>query len=231
MNNFKNRSMARMLITLGATAASVVATSSIANAANLVVNGDFSNGNNGFQSEYTQGTIYSASSYVIGTDPNLHHWAANSFGDHTTGTGNMMIVNGSTIPDVTLWSQTIDVAPNTEYNLATWIASWTPRSPAKLEFTINSTLIGPVFMAPTTGLWEEFSATWNSGSNTSATIEIVNQNTAFSGNGFTLDDISFEGMAPATSIPEPSSVLGLLAFGAVSVTGLKRKKKHSENRS
>src|SRR5690606_7571638 len=39
--------------------------------------------------------------------------------------------------------------------------------------------------------WQEFFTTWNSGSATSATISIVNQNTEVAGNDFALDDIQF----------------------------------------
>lgn len=230
MTNFKHVSMATMAITLGASAASVVAFAGIANAANLVVNGNFSAGNSGFSSDYThKNPLYSAlwdeETYGVGTSPLSFHSDASSFGDHTTGTGNMMVVNGSPSINSTVWSQTINVDPNTEYDFATWIASWYPENPAQLQFSINSTLIGSIFTASsTTGLWEQFSATWNSGSNTLATISIVNQNIVRQGNDFALDDISFEAVADPTPVPEPSSLLGLLAFGAVGLTRLKRKK-------
>ena len=223
-----------MAITLGASATSVIACAGIANAANLVVNGDFSAGNSGFATnyEYKDDNLLEPGTYSVGTDlGDFDRFLGASFGDHTTGTGNMMIVNGDSSISSTVWSQTIDVAPNTEYNFATWIASWYSDNPAELQFSINSISIGDLFTSSITGEWEEFSATWNSGSNTSATISIVNQNTSLDRNDtglgrkqFALDDISFEAVADPTSVPEPSSVLGLLAFGAVGLTGLKRKK-------
>ena len=47
-------------------------------------------------------------------------------------------------------------------------------------------------------MWQQFYQVWNSGSNTSAVIRIVNQNTALDGNDFGLDDISFKQMCYAT---------------------------------
>jgi len=49
----------------------------------------------------------------------------------------------------------------------------------------------PFNASPTTCVWNKFFEKWNSGSNTTATISIVNQNTATNGNDFSLDDISF----------------------------------------
>jgi gliding motility-associated-like protein len=52
--------------------------------------------------------------------------------------------------------------------------------------------LGDPFTASSqTCVWEEFTATWNSGGATTAELCIVNQNTAVAGNDFALDDISF----------------------------------------
>jgi hypothetical protein len=65
-------------------------------------------------------------------------------------------------------------------------------SPAILQFSINGIQLGTPFTAPAAlYTWQQFSTTWNSSTNTTATICIVNQNTATSGNDFGIDDISF----------------------------------------
>lgn len=168
---------------------------------NAIVNGDFSAGNTGF-----------SSSYVYKTPPNTtegQYWVSNNAqvwnggmapcGDHTSGNGNMLLVNGATVANVTIWCQTVNVLPNTTYAFSTWLASLSAGNPAQLQFSINGTLLGSVFTASnTTCLWQQFYTTWNSGSNTTANICIVNQNTIASANDFAIDDISFAQLCTAT---------------------------------
>jgi hypothetical protein len=96
----------------------MVATPALGNGfTNLIFNGDFEAGNTGFTSEYTYvvGTgptaLQPPSVYSIGLDPSLYHSAWTSFGDHTTGTGNMMIVNGTSngTPGALVWGQTVEL--------------------------------------------------------------------------------------------------------------------------
>ena len=167
---------------------------------NLVVNGDFSAGNTGFTSSYTYvssgaGELVPESVYAIVTDPYPAHPAAFSFGDHTTGTGNMMAINGASTP-ISVWCETIPVTPNTNYNFSAWVANWSNADVGTgvpvLQFQINGTLIGSAdAITAADGVWTNFFATWNSGVNTTASICIYDETTAADGNDFALDDISF----------------------------------------
>lgn len=160
---------------------------------NLITNGDFSNGNTGFTSAYN----YAASNitegqYFVGPSPGTWNASLSNCGDHTTGSGNMMLVNGSPTPDVKVWTQTVTVVPNTNYSFATWIQALWPPNPAQLRFSINNNDLGSLITASLpTCTWTQFYTTWNSGNATSATISIVNKNTLVIGNDFALDDISF----------------------------------------
>ncbi|WP_446422273.1 hypothetical protein [Coleofasciculus sp.] len=198
-------------------------------AINLVVNSDFSAGNTGFYSDYKYNphNLHPPAVYTVSINPRAVHTRWTAFGDHTTGSGNMMITNGSTTVGKIVWQQTLPVTLNTQYNFATWITSTFPNSFAQLQFAINSTPIGSLFTpSDIPGVWEQFSTTWNSESNSCATISIVNQNATFDGNDFALDDISFEAVSTATPIPEPASGLSLLAFGSLGIGSvLTRKKK------
>jgi len=162
---------------------------------NLVINGDFESGNIGFSSDYTycntSNCLQPESFYAVGTDPSFFH-SAFAGNDHTSGIGNLMIVNGAGTPNTNVWCQTITVIPNTQYLFSTWVSSMVANSPAILQFSINGIVIGNTFTAPaTTFLWQEFNDTWYSAAATSATICIVNQNTNLGGNDFGLDDITF----------------------------------------
>ncbi|HNF71961.1 MAG TPA: PKD domain-containing protein [Chitinophagaceae bacterium] len=165
---------------------------------NLIPNGDFSQGNTLFSSSYVYGTggpwglLSNEGQYAIATNPNSTHINFASFGDHTTGTGNMMVVNGAGTPNVNIWCETINVNPNTWYDFSAWGATCVASNPAILQFSINGTLVGtPLALPLTTGLWTQFHVTWFSGSNTTITICITDQATALSGNDFAIDDISF----------------------------------------
>ena len=183
----------------------------------LVTNGNFSSGNSGFSSNYvlgtggTYGALSNPGTYSVTTNPRLGHSNFAIFGDHTTGTGNMMVCNGSAVANDIVWTQTITLTPNTNYNFSAWVASaWGPLSSgsqAQLQFSINGVLIGPIFNAPlTAGTWSNFYVNWNSGSATSAVITIVDQNiTAVGANDFVLDDINFERVCSFTDIINVSS--------------------------
>jgi gliding motility-associated-like protein len=161
--------------------------------ANLVANGDFTNGNTGFSSDYTsQFPNTSQGVYWIGNNSASWNINFNNCTEHTTGTGNMMMVNGSSVSGSKVWSQTVTVVPNTNYAFSIWIESLAALNPANLRFSINGNLVGNNINAGNIACqWSRFFATWNSGNTTSATITIVNNNTIANGNDFALDDISF----------------------------------------
>ena len=160
---------------------------------NLITNGDFSNGNAGFTSQYINSNSgLSAGVYGVGSNIPAWHPGMSPCKDHTTGNGNMMMVNGADQPNVNVWSQTINIQPNTNYVFYTWLQTITTINPARLQFSINGNALGNIFNANAQScLWERFYSTWNSGNSTTATISIMNMSQEFSGNDFALDDIFF----------------------------------------
>src|SRR4051812_31311531 len=91
----------------------------VCNGIELITNSDFSLGNSGFTSDYaycnSANCLFSDLAYAVGSDPTFFH---NQFqgNDHTTGTGNFMIINGATSSNKNVWCETINVDPNTTYN-------------------------------------------------------------------------------------------------------------------
>ena len=186
---------------------------------NLIFNGNFEQGNTGFNTGYTYTDtqpkgLFPGGYYAIGVDPSLYHTGTVSYGDHTSGYGNMMIVNGHTEPGVTLWEQTVAISPNTDYEFSLWLSNWDGDPPAQLEYFINDISIGSSFTPDTTGEWIGFSELWQSGSNTTATIQIVDIETAWGGNDFAIDDVSF--------VPEPASAT-ILILGATLIASKRRR--------
>jgi gliding motility-associated-like protein len=160
---------------------------------NLILNGDFSAGNTDFTSAY----LFAANGSppgVYSVGPNSGAWlpGSPSCTDHTSGTGNMLLVNGAQQTGVGVWSETVTVTPNTNYAFSAWLDNITTVNPAILQFSINGQPLGnPLTANATPCVWNQFYTDWNSGSATTAIISIVNENTGYSGNDFALDDISF----------------------------------------
>lgn len=168
---------------------------------NLIPNGDFSQGNVSFITGYAEvadpNPFGVQSSYFIVTNPNAWFTPFASCGDHTTGTGNLMVFDGSTDPtgSTVAWATEIPVTvlPNTDYTFSYYVASVSPDNPARLEVTINGFSQGAPVLAPSAAcLWTLVSYNWNSGVNTSANIAIYDRNFANFGNDFALDDISLK---------------------------------------
>ncbi len=160
--------------------------------AEKAVNGDFSQGNYGFESGYSySNNLYDEGTYYVGE--NAHDYHPNFQGTAHGGIGNFMIVNGATTPGTIVWKETIDIEPHRYYAFSTWVCTVCPQGAvAKLQFSINGKQIGAVFEAPKQcSVWNKFYEIWYSGNSTSATIIILNQNNDVNGNDFGLDDISF----------------------------------------
>lgn len=189
---------------------------------NLITNGDFETGDTLFTSEYILGTggsfgqLSNEGTYAINTSTANVHTNFPPCGDHTSGNGNMMIVNGSADTNAIIWSQTITVEEDRNYQFSTWITSAVSQNPAQLQFSINGINFGSVFSpGSSTCNWQQFAEVWNSETNTNAVISIVNQNTGQSGNDFAIDDVIFYELCNYTDtisvghIPIPIVDLGL----------------------
>lgn len=171
--------------------------SSLTTGNNLITNGNFNAGNTGFTSQYNYTPSNTTEGeYYVGTNPSTWYAAHYSCSDHTTGNGNMLLVNGSPLNNAEVWKTTVSITPNTNYAFVTWICSISVPNPAQLAFSINGNAIGGLITASQPPCnWFQFYTTWNSGTATSAVIAIINKNTVLFGNDFALDDISF---APLT---------------------------------
>lgn len=186
-------------------------------AQNLIVNSDFESGNSGFLSEYEYSPAENSSEaqYTVRTDPYPWNEFFISHSDHTSGAGNMFVGNGDTLAGTKVWESAVPIAvlPNTTYYFEAWAMNVCcnpthsgANSPAVLEFSVEGAAIeslGTIATSFPAGVWQFLGTTWNSGANTSARLRIINQNTAFGGNDFALDDLHF---STRSSIPEPTTI-------------------------
>lgn len=160
---------------------------------NLVTNGNFNSGNTGFTSQYTYSNNNTlAGEYFVGPNPQAWNATLNTCSDHTSGNGNMLMVNGSATPNMVVWAQTINVTPNTNYSFSSWVQSLSNAASAQLFFSINGNPIGDSLLSSQPlCTWTAFHSNWNSGTATSAIISIINKGNLAQGSHFALDDISF----------------------------------------
>lgn len=181
---------------------------------NLLVNGDFQMGATGFTStySYSPSNLWKTATYDVVTNPHDDHPRGASFGDHTTGTGFMLALDGSTGTNAVVWSETVPVSPDTTYIFSGWGASWGETghgfdpSPAVLRVLINGQqYAADVTLAATDGVWRTFSVVWHSQSSTQAAIKIQDENTAYIGNDFALDDLSFAPFSTTETSPTITS--------------------------
>jgi len=162
---------------------------------NLITNGDFSQGDTGFGSQYvlTPGNIGGAQTYDVASALNVI-----DYGDHTTGSGKMLGVNGSNIANIIFWQQTVPVVPNTNYTFSYWVSSWYP-GPTPLAAKVNGVTIG-TGQAPAQGRqWQKVTVSWNSGNLSSADFSLMATQGYDVGGDFAIDDISLVANRPPTA--------------------------------
>ena len=204
-----------------------VGTNTIDVAQELVVNGDFTQGNIGFKSGYTYHEDLPGVNNELVPDDGTNGYSVGQSGqdlhylfygkDHTNNTvgpRNFMLVNGHDA--ITVWEQTVQVLPDTRYYYSAWAMNLTSESPARLRFEVNGQQVGTIAELSKADKpskdedvnlnnWIRFyygnEDGWYSGTNTTAVIRIINLNGDTQGNDFGLDDISFATLSPFVSGP------------------------------
>jgi gliding motility-associated-like protein len=163
---------------------------------NLIFNPAFELGDVGFITDYTDFSTSPYNSnriqdaYGIVTNASTFESTFGACVDHTTGTGNMMVCDGSTVSGSRIWCQAVPVTPNTTYTFSYWLESPTNTSLAQIQAQINGVVIGTATAPATTCSWEQVTYTWASGANTTAQICLYDENVQVNGNDFALDDLS-----------------------------------------
>lgn len=200
--------------------------------ASLLVNGDFELGNTGFASQYSYAPSPTGAEgyYVVSADTRALHPGATIYGDHTTGSGNMLTANGATTPNLYVWSQEVSVISGTDYLFSGWATSWghfgdgIDVNPARLALLANDRRIGDEFVVErVNGNWTRFEFGFNSGSDTNIVLRLFDTNTAGAPNDFSLDDLSLDLRVAPSQIPEPSS-LALIGLALAGIGAARRQK-------
>lgn len=190
--------------------ASSVALNMLSSGSQSAVNGNFSAGNTGFTTQYSFNptSIWNEGTYAVGPNPNAVHPNFGTWGDHTTGTGNYMIVNGSVLPNRTIWQQTLTFPAGSTVTMSYWVLSLALPA-GSLRVMLNGVQVGVAQSAPSAvGQWSLRTQTFTAPANGVCTLALQGVITAGSGNDFGLDDVSFTYSCTATKtawlIPNPT---------------------------
>ena len=208
--------------------------------ANLIANGDFSNGNTGFTSQYSYNTNNSnpngpelaEGAYAVVTKPSDVHFAWGEYYDHTSGnsSGKYFVANASNDTSKTVWqSNSISVSQaNTPYRFEAWIQMIYPfeSNPPSLSFEIGDgtawTSLGQTLdlsdldnYGP--GTWYFTYVDGQFASAGTYYVRLKNSNGANGGNDLGLDDIYFGLRSASPSFPTEPGVVTPQSFNPTPV--------------
>ncbi len=161
---------------------------------NLVVNGHFEAGNLGFTSTATfvatGGLTFGQ--YSVRSDPSS---ANGQWGgvDHTCGSGQFLICDGTSGVDTCAWRQSVDVCPGREYTFSAWVDNLI--SPSRnfadpnIELRVGGTgVLASMTLPESPDGWVLLSGSFVATSSP-VMLEICSTSTAAVGNDFAIDDI------------------------------------------
>ena len=194
--------------------------------AQLFQNGDFESGNSSFGSDL--GFVPSApiginqnGVYAVATNPAAWYpfgagWA--SMGDHTTGSGNMLLATPNP-GTARIWYESVNVSAGTIYTFngcVARIANFDPNM-ADLSFNAGAASLGTFDLSSLSeATWGKFSFNYTAASTGPVVFSITDLAASSDGNDFALDDLSL------VPVPEPGSI-ALFALGAVLMIARRRK--------
>lgn len=160
-------------------------------ATNLVSNPHFNAGNTGFTSTLPYAQNCLPGYYYVGTSMNSKCtiWPV-TFVDHTTGTGNFLIVDGSdSYAPQDVWIESVPVVANHAYIFSFWAQNLYTQYPFPLGFIINGTQTATSANIAQ-GSWNLYSTSWTAMVTGSITIAI-RQLTPLPWRDFGIDDVYF----------------------------------------
>lgn len=231
--------MKRTSSSIALIAATLLGVSVNAAPVNLVPNGDFESGNSQFTSDYayTPGGNGAEGQYTVRSNPFPWNGFFISTGDHTSGTGQMMVVNGSPVAGAVVWrSQAIAVTGSTSYFFEAFVnnvccqgISFGAGSESILEFSLSLDGGSPISLGTITtdlalaGTWEGLSTQFIAPSSGNVELRLINRNTNAGGNDFAIDDVYFGTESTVNPIGVPAPAAGALLLAAMCAFATRRR--------
>ncbi|MFT4511529.1 MAG: hypothetical protein ACI91B_000209 [Planctomycetota bacterium] len=161
-------------------------------AQNLVANPGFESGNGGFSSDYgySAGSNCCEGQYTVRNNGNTFNGAFVNPPPASPGSSNMMVINGSTVPNERVWYVSVAVTTGTLYRFELAGCTAVQGGPGILQWQVDGSLIGtPLPLPAPTGIWQVNGATWVATQTGTVEVAIRNLNTNAFPNDFYIDDI------------------------------------------
>ena len=163
---------------------------------NLIVNGDFAAGTTGFGSDYTlvsanAGVFTLPGDYAIATNPATDFTNQySSYGDHTSGGGNMLMVDGRA--SGAFWRESVALAPNTTYRFTYYVTGAGPLNLPDVQVSLNGVAIDAGFqVSGAGGVWQQVTDVFTTGGDGGPyVLSMADLSDIGEGNDFTIDDIA-----------------------------------------
>ncbi len=156
---------------------------------NLITNGNFESGNSGFTSNYTYNFVNTTEGeYFVTPNPSSWNGGFSPCGDHTSGGGNMLLLNGHPVAGTNFWCQTIPTVAGRMYLFEFWHTSVVSSNPGQLSVKINGNTVGAT-VAGSLCNWERYEVCFTA---TSGSTQIcLNEGSGIrGGNDFAVDDLA-----------------------------------------
>ncbi|MCB0694289.1 MAG: T9SS type A sorting domain-containing protein [Saprospiraceae bacterium] len=155
---------------------------------NVLTNGDFELGDVGFTSDLNQSCLCSGESYCVGTNFQTKCSGWPNLGDHTSGGGNFLIIDGHQSSPADVWVTTVSLVPGVTHCFSFWTANVYSNT-FELGLAVDGVLLpGAVFTVQPGPVWTQFSFSWVASSGSTIAIR---QLTGDGQRDFGIDDIEF----------------------------------------
>ena len=186
--------MKKIFLLLTATALHFVGLNAQTPCPNLVKNGDFEAGNTDFSSGLSPSCNCTSSTYCVSTSFNLKCSGWPNFADHTpTGVGNYLLIDGSGLSLVDVWSTTVTVVPGDAYTFSFWVASVYPTSQQTIDLgmMVNGVNVKPITFTQVTPSWTNYTFSGVCPAGVPNLTIAIRQINGGGFNDFGIDDVSF----------------------------------------
>jgi hypothetical protein len=162
-------------------------------AQNLFENPGFESGNTGFRSDYSfsSGGNCCEGQYTVRSNGSTFNGAFVNPPAASPGSVQMMVINGSTVPNLRVWWQRVAVTPGRTYDLSMSGCTAVAGGPAVLQWQIGGVLLAtPVSLPSVTREWVRIPGSWTAPPGvTEVEVAVRNLNTSTFPNDFYLDDM------------------------------------------
>ncbi|MEW6676678.1 MAG: PEPxxWA-CTERM sorting domain-containing protein [Pseudomonadota bacterium] len=189
------------------------ALSPLAQASNLIVNGDFEAGMSGFGTDYFPSANGCISCAGVSTNTLTWYYApgyVEVFNDHTSGAGMMLLYDPPNTPSAwRIWYQNVNVEAGKTYTFSGWGREANSENlgynDGLIRFEVNGDVLGTLVTVQ--NAWTAFSAQYTALATGSVTLALRDMNgTTWNGTYTAIDDLAF-----TQAVPEPETFALMLA--------------------